>query len=134
MTDYQEILVSLFQLCIIPLLGVLTGFIVKWVNAKSAEIKTKTDNEILQKYLDMLTATITDCVVATNQTYVDTLKKNGEFTVEAQKEAFAMTSAAVLKILSQDAIEYLTAAVGDLDEFITNKIEASVNQNKIKAG
>ena len=41
-----------------------------------------------------------------------------------------MTSKAVLDILSDDAKEYLTAAVGDLNVYITKKIEAEVNLNK----
>ena len=36
----------------------------------------------------MLSQTITDCVLATNQTYVDTLKAQGSFDAEAQKIAF----------------------------------------------
>ena len=36
----------------------------------------------------MLSETITKCVVATNQTYVETLKKQGKFDKEAQKIAF----------------------------------------------
>jgi hypothetical protein len=36
----------------------------------------------------MLTDTITKCVIATNQTYVETLKKEGKFDLEAQEVAF----------------------------------------------
>ena len=82
------------------------------------------------KYVDMLNRTITECVIATNQTYVETLKQQGKFDAEAQKIAFQMTSKAVLDILSEDAKEYLSAAVGDLNIYITNKIEAEVNLNK----
>ena len=38
-----------------------------------------------------------------------------------------MTCDAVLSILSQEAIVYLTSAVGDLNAYITNQIEAEVN-------
>ena len=41
-----------------------------------------------------------------------------------------MTSKAVLDILSEDAKEYLNATIGDLNVYITNKIEAEVNLNK----
>ena len=39
----------------------------------------------MDKYLSMLTETITSCVIATNQTYVEALKKEGKFDLEAQK-------------------------------------------------
>ena len=128
---YSDLITSIFQVCIIPLLSVLTAFFVKWVNVKSAEIKTNIDDTTLKKYMDMLTQTITDCVIATNQTYVESLKAQGKFDAEAQKKAFELTSNAVLSILSQDAQEYLTSAVGDLNAYITKKIEAEVNANKV---
>ncbi len=78
----------------------------------------------------MLNNTITDCVIATTQTYVDTLKKQGEFNAEAQKAAFTMTYESVVKLLTDEATEYLNEAVGDLQLYITQKIEAEVNLNK----
>ena len=77
------ILIQIFEVCIIPLLGVLTAFLIKWINAKSNELQAKTDNNILDKYINMLSQTITQCVIATNQTYVETLKKQGKFDGEA---------------------------------------------------
>ena len=127
---YNDLITSIFQVCIIPLLSVLTAFFVKWVNVKSNEIKVSIDDATLVKYIDLLNSTITDCVIATNQTYVEALKQQGKFDIEAQKTAFQMTSKAVLDILSDDAKEYLTAAVGDLNVYITKKIEAEVNLNK----
>lgn len=128
--NYTELIATIFQVCIIPLLGVLTTFFVKWVNAKSAEITTNIDDATLKKYMDMLTQTITDCVIATNQTYVESLKAQGRFDAEAQKKAFELTSNAVMGILSQEAQIYLSSAVGDLNAYITKKIEAEVNMNK----
>jgi len=72
----------------------------------------------------MLDETITKCVIATNQTYVDNLKGQNAFTKEAQEEAFKKTYEAVMAILSKDAQEYLTNAVGDLNTYITNSIQA----------
>ena len=42
-----------------------------------------------------------------------------------------MTLNAVLAVLSDEAKEYLTAIYGDLNAYITNQIEATVNQNKL---
>jgi hypothetical protein len=103
---------------------------VKWVNVKSTEIKTTIDDATLTKYMDMLTQTISDCVIATNQTYVESLKAQGKFDMEAQKIAFSLTKDAVMTILSAEAQIYLSTAVGDLNAYITKKIEAEVNLNK----
>ena len=129
--DWTQLITDIFQVCIIPLLGVLTAFFVKWVNTKSIEIQANVEDATLNKYMAMLTQTITDCVIATNQTYVEALKTQGKFDLAAQKEAFNLTHEAVLSILNDDAKSYLSNAVGDLNAYITKKIEAAVNTNKI---
>ena len=128
--DWLNLLTQIFEVCIIPLLGILTTYIVKYIQVKSAEITEKTDNAIADKYTVMLADTISACVLATNQTYVEALKKQGSFDAEAQKTAFNMTLNAVMNILSDDAKKYLTEAFGDLNAYITSQIEASVNVNK----
>ena len=126
----MELVAQIFEVCIIPLLGVLTAFFVKWVNAKTAEMATNSKNETEKKYINMLNKTISDCVIATTQTYVDSLKKQGAFDAEAQKVAFTMTYESVIKLLTDEATEYLNEAVGDLNLYITQKIEAEVGLNK----
>ena len=128
--DWLNLLADIFEVCIIPLLGVLTAYAVKYIQVKSAEITEKTDNALVDKYTVMLADTISACVLATNQTYVEALKKQGNFDVEAQKEAFNMTLNAVMSILSDDAKDYLSEVFGDLNSYITSQIEASVNMNK----
>ena len=128
--DRLNLLTQIFEVCIIPLLGILTTYIVKYIQVKSAEITEKTDNAIIDKYTVILADTISGCVLATKQTYVEALKKQGSFDAEAQKTAFNMTLNAVMNILSDDAKKYLTEAFGDLNAYITSQIEASVNMNK----
>lgn len=128
--DWMELLAQIFQLCIVPLAGVLTSFLVSYLKKKSVELQEKTDNELAKKYMQMLTDTICVCVMATNQTYVDALKKQGKFDKEAQEKAFQMTLNAVLAILSQEAQDYLTSIYGDLNAYITQLVEAQVNQCK----
>ena len=78
----------------------------------------------------MLNKTVTNCVIATNQTYVDALKDKNAFTEEAQKEALQKTYSAIMAILSEDAKDYLSNATGDLQSYIMNLIEAQVKENK----
>jgi hypothetical protein len=127
----MALITEIFEVCLIPLLGVLTAYFVKWVNVKSTELSAKVNNENQAKYLTMLNDTITDCVIATTQTYVDSLKKQGAFDAEAQKVAFTMTYEAVVKLLTDEAAAYLNEAVGDLQLYITQKIESEVNLNKM---
>jgi hypothetical protein len=128
--DWMLVLEQVFQICIFPILGALTIWVISLIDVKKQEILEENDNKLLAKYLNMLDDTITACVLATNQTYVDSLKKQGKFDVEAQKIAFENTYNAVLDILADDAFEYLSVAVGDLQTYITNKIEANVSMSK----
>lgn len=129
--DWMVMLYQIFELCIIPLLGVLTMYLVQFIRKKSQEIADKTDSELADKYIRMLTDTITTCVIATNQTYVESLKKQGRFDTEAQKEAFKLTYNAVMSVLTDEAKNYLTSIYGDLTAYITSRIEAEVNVSKI---
>lgn len=128
--NWLNFLYEILEVCIIPLLGILTVYAVKFIKIKSDEITKKTNNETANKYIDLLSTTISDCVIATNQTYVEVLKKDNAFTAEAQKEAFKLTYDAVMGVLSEDAKTYLTSIYGDLTAYITTKIEAEVNLNK----
>ena len=125
-----EIVIQIIQVCVIPLLGILTKYLVDYLTAKRDEINSKTDNETAQKYTNMIYQTVVDCVIATNQTYVDSLKKSGSFNEAAQKEAFNRTMNAIMTILSDDAKEYITEATGDLNTYLTQLIEAEVNKHK----
>jgi hypothetical protein len=134
---YLGLLESIFEVCIVPLLGVLTAYAVAFLKAKKEEIlakiatnRTQEEKELASKYLSMVEKTVTDCVMATNQTYVDSLKQEGKFDSEAQKAAFNKTLDAVLAILTDDAKEYLTQIFGDLNVYLTNLIESQVKINK----
>lgn len=126
----MELISQIFEVCILPLLGVLTGFLIKWISAKSNQLVENSNNAAQKKYLTMLNETITNCVIATTQTYVSSLKNQGKFDAEAQKKAFNMTYEAVMSLLTEEATKYLNEAVGDLQLYITQKIEADVNLNK----
>lgn len=126
----MDILQQIFEICIFPLLGVLTSALVVYINAKKNELINNNKNEVANKYTNMLAETISTCVLATNQTYVEALKQKGEFNLEAQADAFNKTLQAVLDILSDEAKEYLTQIYGDLNIYLSQKIEAEVNKTK----
>ena len=128
--EWTIIISEIFQVVLIPLLAILVKYFTKFVNSKAEEIKQKTDNDTYKKYIDMLEDTIVTTVTSTNQTYVEALKAQGKFDGEAQKIAFQMTYDAIIKTLSEEAKKYLSAAVGDLNSYITNAIEAQVNVSK----
>lgn len=124
------ILNEIFQVCVIPLLGVLTTFVVIWIKGKTNELKKKTDKEILQSALTVLENTVVNAVVATNQTYVEALKGENAFDAAAQEQAFKKTYDAVMSSLTEDTKNGLMKLTNDLNSYITEMIEAKVNEQK----
>lgn len=128
--DWLEVLYKILEVCLIPLLGVATTFFIKWLKAKEEEVLVKIDNDTADKYIAMLFDTISTCVSATTQTYVEALKKEGKFDAEAQKKAFEQTYEAVIASLTEEAKVYLTTIYGDLSSFLMVRIEAEVKAQK----
>lgn len=128
--NWIEIFNQIFQLAIIPSIIIGTVYFITYLKAKNKQIQADIDNDTTKKYLDMLEVTISDAVLATTQTYVEALKNQNAFDIEAQKKAFRLSYEAVMKTLTAEAQKYLVAAVGDLETYITTKIEANVKLSK----
>ena len=121
---------QLFEYLIFPLISIVSLAIIFFIGIKINDQKKKTDNEKIKQYWDMLEDTITSCVIATSQTYVSALKKECKFDAEAQRIALQKTYDAIMKILTDEAKEYLSIAIGDLESYILNKIESNVATTK----
>lgn len=123
---WTQILAEIFEVCIIPLLGLLTGYLIVFIKQRMDALIKDSNSELAKKYLELLKETVTNCVLATKQTYVDELKKAGKFDVEAQKVAFAKTYDAVMASLTEESKKYLAEITNDLPQFVTELIEARI--------
>lgn len=128
--DWVNLIEQIFQLCVFPLLGVLTSYLVVFIKNKTKQATEASDNVLFNKYITMLGDTIATCVMATQQTYVNALKEQNAFDKEAQKVALDMTTETVKAFLSEEAKVYLQAIYGDLDALIKQKIEAQICGSK----
>lgn len=128
--DWMTILNQILNICVYPLLGLLTAYLIAFFRKKIAETQEKTHNETINKYLNLLETTVINCVLATKQTYVDTLKGQNAFDAEAQKAAFHKTFEAVMASLTDEAKIYLSEVTNDLTTYITEQIEATVAKTK----
>lgn len=128
--NFIDILNQAFQILVPAALILGISYLAVFLNAKKKQIKENTDNEIAHKYLDMLEDSILKSVIATTQTYVDNLKDKNAFDEEAQKEAFKKTYDAVVLSLTEEAKIYLSTIIGDLDTYITTRIEYNVKMTK----
>lgn len=127
---WLDFLKDILEVCIVPIIGVIGGYVIAFINKKKEQMESKVENETLEKYIVLVGNLITDCVAATQQTYVQALKDKNMFDENAQKEALEMTFNAVKSLLSEKATTYLSEAFVDLDNYIKFKIEAEINKNK----
>lgn len=128
--DWFEIANKVCQTLLPLVLTALSITLMSYINKKIDEGKEKSDSDLTDKYLTMFQDTIEDAVLATTQTYVEALKNKNMFDEEAQKYAFNLTYEAIMKVLTDDAKKYIESAVGDLETYITNKIESTVKLSK----
>lgn len=123
----QNILIAIL-LAAIP---VITKELSDFLKTKSEEAKNQGKLQELNKYIDYAAAIVIDVVNSVSQTMVDSLKKEGAFTKEKQKEAFEKAKQEILSILTEESKAILSAAYGDLDKWLDNKIEATVKAEKL---
>ena len=126
----NTILNNIISALLIPAIPVVVAYIVAFLRKKVSEIETKTQNDILKKYMDILETLIETAVTAVSQTYVDALKNNNTFDKAAQAAAFEAAKQKVLSGLSEPLKLVLSEAYGDLEAFIDARIEFYVHQNK----
>ena len=126
----MEFVKDLFYIVVTAAVPVITAYVCKFLYAKWTEGKVKIENEKISNTLDNVVTMVLDVVEATNQTFVDELKKNGTFTKEAAAEAFKISKDKALAMLSIEAAEIITEVYGDVSVYLDTLIEAPVKQLK----
>ena len=108
---------------VIPLITFLGIKLTQWLNTK---IKGEKEKNLLTK----ITEIITNNVASTFQTFVESLKKENKFDLNAQAQALRKTKESIFNELSDEAIQYIDNNFGDFNEWITTQIEATIYKLK----
>ena len=112
---------------------VLTAYLVVFIRKVGANAAANAESVKAKDYISEVTETIAAAVAATNQTYVDALKNAGKFDAAAQREAAQKALETCLASISPAAKAFIEAAYGDIQEYLTTKIEAEVRTQKNEA-
>lgn len=105
---------------LLPLLTLAGTKLIQWIGAK-------VKNEKAAALLSTATNIVLNAVRSVFQTYVDGLKKSGSFDAAAQVTALTKAKDIALAQLGDDVKEYLTATYGNLDGWLTNQIESTID-------
>ena len=108
------------------------------ISALTEYIKTKTENAKLDKLLDIAQDAITTAVQEVMQTYVSTLKKQGDWNADTQLIALEMAKQKAIDLMGVAAYKALgtlfDSAERQMQEWLTAKIEAATRAEKLKEG
>lgn len=88
-------------------------------------------DEKLKNMLLNLNNLIQNCVLETQQTYVDALKKQGKFDKTAQLEALELSLNKAKTTMSKEMWDFLVANYQDPDGYLRSLIEAKIGSIKL---
>ena len=128
----MEFIKELLFAAIAAAVPVATTYFCKWLVSLVEANKVKVENEKAQATIDLVKDLIIAAVETTTSTYVKNLKAQNLFNEDAHKVAFNKTFEAVQKQLTEDSKKIIAKTYGDVDTYITNKIEQFVEELKNK--
>lgn len=128
----KDFLLTLLQAVLVAATPVLTAYACKLINKAAGWFSAKTQSRTVEKYAYEIADVISTSVTYASQTYVDALKKGGTFSKEEQITAFNLAFETAQGMLTEGAKEFITEAYGDVNAYLTAKIEAEVNARKVQ--
>lgn len=126
----MEMVQQLAVAVVAVVIGVLSSYLVGYIKAEAARIKNSTTNEMISKYVGIAESIVTDTVIMVNQTFVDELKKKGEFTKESMSEAYKRCVDVVKESTPQKAFTLIELMYGDFYVWLNTQIEKNVRLHK----
>lgn len=111
----------------------LARYICLLVNKKVDELQVNTEikeHEKLNQYINSAQEVISNAVLTVTQTYVESLKKSGNFTKEAQIEAKNRATTIAKELITEECKNAIIIVYADFDKFLDSTIESLVQLNK----
>lgn len=126
----NDYLLMILQAVIIAVVPIAAAALRSWVRQLIEIAKEKSESEKMRQYLDEIGQAVETAVACTSQTYVDALKRGGEFNKDEQKEALSKSLEAARGSLSPWIKDFIYSTYGDVDTYLTQRIEAQVRKQK----
>jgi len=123
-------IIELLQAIATAAIPVCAAYLVQYLRRKSEQIIAQTDNMTIKAFLAEAADAVSTAVTYTSQTFVDALKKEGIFNKDKQQEALKKSLDKAISLLSESAKNALTDIYGNLEAYLTSKIEAEVRSQK----
>lgn len=98
-----------------------------------ALLRSKVKIGKVQEYMSRAEKYLTSAVTMVNQTFVEQLKRDGEFNEDNQMAAFRMAMDAWLNMMNEEMKIIIINEVGNFETWAEAELEAKVNQLKQNA-
>lgn len=131
--DFKEFIHNLLFTILTVAIPSILPHLISFVKAQIAKcniITELTKNENLNEVINTALSNVMDSVMYVNQIYADSLKKDGKFTEQAQKDAFKLAYNEAVKLISEEAKNVIELTYGSFEEWIYLQIEVAVNNAK----
>lgn len=131
--EFTELIQYILYIVLTAILPVTAKYIINLIQARIREstlIEEAAKTEAQSMLIKDALSDVMDAVLYVNQTFVDTLKANGEFTQAVWAEAKQKAYNAALLTISEASKKAVTDVYGSFDTWLQLKIEASVKEAK----
>lgn len=126
----KEIIVQIGTSVVCLFIATVCFYAAKWFHTKCEQIKSTTESEALKRFIEKIDYIVQIAVEATNQTFVDDLKKDDKFSDEEKKQAFEHTFESIENMLTDDDKEKIIQSFGDLGTFLRSSVENYIRNSK----
>lgn len=113
--EYQEVIVTIWTVIILPILTYAGTQLNEWLKTKK-----------LDKYANILKENVETAIKDVQANFVDELKGTEAWTNETKADALQMAKDKAIYALTNSAYEALKMANGDFDEYLITLIEAKL--------
>ena len=126
----KEIGIQCLYIVVSAIMPIIAGFLAVLIKQKISQISLRIQNEKISAYVSNVMEVLVDSVLEVEQTYVDQLKKDGQFTEQAQKVAKEKAYEIACNLTTVQGRNAINQLYGDFESFALNKIEAIIKERK----
>lgn len=123
MTTWNDVLIEavnlLFKIVTVVAIPYLSYMVSKSIKSDKLKHLVSRGEEFVKKSVAMV-----------QQTFVDSLKKEGKFDKDAQREAFRMAYETWMEMASEEVKEAIMEQTGNIDTWLNTMIEAQIYTEK----
>ena len=121
-----QLIQSITYIVITVILPIVTTYVVKQLRATIQKTKFESLSNATNQWIKDASDIVLDIVLMIQQTYVDSLKKRGEFTKENAKEAKNKAMTMAVEMISEQSKDAIIGTYTSLEQWLDTQIESAV--------